>query len=96
MTSTDKPLDVAALSEELARWWQPRSMCAPTVPDLAKAWNEGREAAAKGLHFKDACPYTFDKFPGITVADFNLAKRGLMDEWFKAWKQHRDGSTRAG
>jgi len=64
------------------------------VAEHSKAWNEGWAAAVRGLHFKTDCPYTFDKFPGISQEDFNKQKRPLMNEWFKGWQKHRDGNTR--
>lgn len=73
----------------------PWTHTAPGVADIARAWNEGRDAAAKGQHFKNDCPYTYDKFKGMGYAEFNATQRPLMNEWFKAWQGYRDGSTRA-
>ena len=67
----------------------------PGIAENAQAWNEGRKAAAKGRHFRPDCPYTLDKFEGMTLTEFNNAKRTLMEAWFKGWQQYRDGSTRA-
>ena len=68
---------------------------APNVEDMARAWCEGNDAARAGKKFKDACPYTYERFPGLSIAAFNLTKRPLMDEWLKAWRAYRDNSTRA-
>jgi ribosome modulation factor len=61
----------------------------------AHAFQEGHDAAVNGLHFKTDCPYTYDKFPGMSYAEFNSTKRHLMNEWFNGWKQYRGGSTRS-
>lgn len=57
-----------------------------TKPDLLRASTEGKEAAQKGLHFKTGCPYTFDKFHGMSQAEFNKTQRPLMNAWFDSWK----------
>lgn len=55
--------------------------------ELLHAANEGQKAALRGEGFPQACPYTFDKFPGIEQADFEATKRPLMNAWFSAWKK---------
>ena len=62
-------------------------MSAPTDTELQHAANEGQKAAMRGDSFPQACPFTFDKFPGIEQPDFETAKRPLMNAWFSAWKK---------
>ena len=60
---------------------------APTASEIQHAANEGQKAAMRGDSFPQACPFTFDKFPGIEQPDFETAKRPLMNAWFSAWKK---------
>jgi hypothetical protein len=60
---------------------------APTATEIQHAANEGQKAAMRGEGFPQACPFTFDKFPGIEQADFETTKRPLMNAWFSAWKK---------
>lgn len=59
----------------------------PTDFEIQHAANEGQKAAMRGEGFPQACPFTFDCFPGIEQAEFEVAKRPLMNAWFSAWKR---------
>ena len=65
----------------------------PDVCEQATAFDEGRGAAERGLHFKYDCPYTFERFKGMDQAQFDATMRPLMDAWFKGWQQYRDDIT---
>lgn len=62
---------------------------APTAAEIAQAGNEGAGSALKGREFRDDCPYTYNRFPGMSVAEFNATKRVLMDAWFDEWQKNR-------
>lgn len=59
----------------------------PTASEIQHAANEGQKAAMRVESFPQACPYTFDKFPGIEQSGYETAKRPLMNAWFSAWKK---------
>jgi hypothetical protein len=64
-----------------------QKLAAPTPEQLLHAANEGQKAALRGESFPQSCPFTLERFPGIEQADFEVAKRPLMNAFFSAWKK---------
>ena len=62
------------------------------MSELLGAEQEGEKAAKSHRHFRDACPYLYSRFPGMTQAQFNTEKRPLMDAWFRGWKRWLDAN----
>lgn len=61
----------------------------PTEEHRAEAYALGVDARLAGLRFKPGsgtiCPYTYDNFPGMSYAMFDLSKRPLLNAWFDGY-----------